>query len=156
MRELVRAPYMAIRAVWTRTALPRQILTNLRRTTVSPGDFLSPGLPPPPAAGYKLFFHVLPYPTCAGGPNLGMFYIHACISESLDIHARRIHVSTAGREKANRAYVRSRLLLRHRIRKCSSFDRWENDRFGHSEYGIWRKLVSRILQYTNRNSFVFV
>lgn len=98
MRELVRAPYMAIRAVSTRTALPRQILTNLRRTTVSPGDFLSPGLPPPPpAAGYKLFFHVLPYRMYRTQPCF--IYMHAN-RWPLDIYARVVctHVDRRSRE----------------------------------------------------------
>lgn len=149
MRELVRAPYMAIRAVWTRTALPTADSHKFTQDYGFPGWLSLPW--PTATTGYKLFFRALPYPACAGGPNLGMFYIRACISQRIvgqDIHARRIHVSTAGREKANRAYVRSRL-LRHRIRKCSSFEHGGKtiDLASHSYGGNL---------FRNTNSFVFV
>lgn len=125
----------------------RQILTNLRRTTVSPGDFLSPGLPPPPAISFfSASFHTPPVP----GTEL-RHVLYTCMHQRIvgqDIHARRIHVSTAGREKANRAYVRSRL-LRHRIRKCSSFEHGGKtiDLASHSYGGNL---------FRNTNSFVFV
>lgn len=125
MRELVRAPYMAIRAVWTRTALPtadsHKFTQDLRfpRVTFSPLAYRH----------HKLFSHTSFHtsrPRDALGIELShVSYTHACMHRRIVCARIHVHVSRPPVERKQIERIRKRgRLLRHRIRKRSSFRAW--------------------------------